>query len=295
MQPAADGAPVVRFFATTAPPSKKPRLPARLQLVLPGETINTEPGFMRGHGSYVKDDKLVASVAGLVEKVNKLVTVRPLHARYQGEVGDVIVGRVTELAPKRWRLDVGGRQDAILMLSAINLPGGVQRRRTTDDELSMRSFFVEDDLVSAEVQQFFTDGAMAIHTRSARYGKLEGGQFVAVPPALVRRGKSAFATLPCGVEVILAANGYLWIQAAPVPEGVPPPTLDRALREKIARVANVVVALRTVFIAIHVGSISDAFDESLRLGIALGAMLSPANIELITRHARERAAEAWAA
>ena len=294
MQPA-DGAPVVRFFPATAPPAKKPRLPARLQLVLPGEFIQTEPGFMRGHGTYVKDERLVASVAGLVEKVNKLVSVRPLHARYQGEVGDVIVGRVTELAPKRWRLDVGGRQDAILMLSAINLPGGVQRRRTTDDELSMRSFFVEDDLVSAEVQQFFSDGAMAIHTRSARYGKLENGQFVAVPPALVRRGKSAFAALPCGVEVILAANGYLWVQPAPVPEGAAPPALDRAMREKIARVANVVAALRTVFIAIHAASITDTYDESVRLGVALGAMLSPANIELITRHARERAAEAWAA
>lgn len=46
--------------------------------------------------------------------------------RYTGEIGDVVVGRITEVAQKRWKVDVSARQDAILMLSSINLPGGVQ-------------------------------------------------------------------------------------------------------------------------------------------------------------------------
>ena len=48
--------------------------------------------------------------------------------RYTGEIGDVVVGRITEVAQKRWKVDVSARQDAILMLSSINLPGGVQVR-----------------------------------------------------------------------------------------------------------------------------------------------------------------------
>jgi hypothetical protein len=31
-----------------------------------------------------------------------------------------------KVAPKRWKVNVNGRQDAILMLSAISLPGGIQ-------------------------------------------------------------------------------------------------------------------------------------------------------------------------
>lgn len=31
-----------------------------------------------------------------------------------------------KVAPKRWKVDVNGRQDAILMLSSISLPGGIQ-------------------------------------------------------------------------------------------------------------------------------------------------------------------------
>ena len=40
---------------------------------------------------------LYASVAGVVERVNKLISVRPLRTRYSGEVGDVVIGRILEV------------------------------------------------------------------------------------------------------------------------------------------------------------------------------------------------------
>ena len=40
---------------------------------------------------------------------------------------------------------------ASLQLSAVDLPGGIQRRRTTDDELSMRQVYREGDVIAAEV------------------------------------------------------------------------------------------------------------------------------------------------
>lgn len=36
----------------------------------------------------------------------------------------------------------------------------------------MRTFFQEGDLLVAEVQAFFADGAMSLHTRSLKYGKV---------------------------------------------------------------------------------------------------------------------------
>lgn len=85
-------------------------------------------------------------------------------------------------------MDANSRQDAVLMLSSVNLPGGVQvcgslfisykrltgsqRRKLESDELQMRLFFEEGDLLVAEVQAFFSDGAMSLHTRSLKYGKV---------------------------------------------------------------------------------------------------------------------------
>lgn len=182
-------------------------------VVTPGQVISTETGaFLRGHGTYMSNNELVASVAGVVEKVNQLISVRPLASRYIGEVGDIVVGRVTEVASKRWKVDVNGQQDASLMLSSVTLPGGAQRRRTYEDQLQMRNFFVENDLISAEIQEVRYDGSLALHTRSLRYGKLENGQFVRVAPSLVKRVKQHMVTLPgIGVDLILGTNGYLWV------------------------------------------------------------------------------------
>lgn len=36
----------------------------------------------------------------------------------------------------------------------------------------MRQYLKEGDLVSAEVQNIFNDGALSLHTRSMKYGKV---------------------------------------------------------------------------------------------------------------------------
>jgi len=226
-----------------------------LKIVLPGETITTDSQFMRGHGTYEQSSdstSLVASVAGTVERVNKLVSVRPSRARFNGEIGDVVVGRITEVGQKRWKVDINARQDAVLLLSSVNLPGGVQRRKTELDELSMRSFFTDGHLLSAEVQNFFQDGAASLHTRSLKYGKLRNGSLVTVPASLIKRSKSHFTTLSCGVDLILGVNGYVWVSKHVEPTSTEDPTalysdenqdISPSMRETIARVCNCITIL----------------------------------------------------
>eukprot|EP00512_Aurantiochytrium_limacinum_P005669 CAMPEP_0171516514 /NCGR_PEP_ID=MMETSP0959-20130129/4082_1 /TAXON_ID=87120 /ORGANISM="Aurantiochytrium limacinum, Strain ATCCMYA-1381" /LENGTH=373 /DNA_ID=CAMNT_0012055239 /DNA_START=43 /DNA_END=1164 /DNA_ORIENTATION=+ len=206
-------------------------------LVVPGEEITRGSGFLRGHGTYLEalgdddgddedDDgpvleqdedgsrasaRLVASVAGVVSRVNRLISVEAPRSRYSGNVGDVVVGRIVEVGNKQWKVDLGARQLATLQLGSINLPGGALRRRTLEDQLQMRQLFVENDLVSAEVSSFYQHGGMSIHTRSMRYGKLQNGQIVTVPSSLMKRLSQHFVTLPCGIEAIFGLNGKIWL------------------------------------------------------------------------------------
>ena len=50
-------------------------------------------------------------------------------------------------------VDINSYQHGVLSLTSINLPGGVQRRRSEEDQLNMRKFFVEGDIISGEVMQ----------------------------------------------------------------------------------------------------------------------------------------------
>ncbi|XP_008464390.2 exosome complex component RRP4 homolog isoform X2 [Cucumis melo] len=178
-----------------------------------GDTVpfSYEDGVLKGHGTLDLNGEVVTTICGVVERVNKLIYVRSLRARYKPEIGDIVVGRVTEVAPKRWRLDIHYSQDAVLMLSSMNLPDGIQRRRTAVDELNMRSIFEENDVICAEVRGFQHDG-LHLQARSQKYGKLERGQLLTVSPYLVKRRKQHFHHLEqYGIDLILGCNGFIWI------------------------------------------------------------------------------------
>ncbi|KAJ4361869.1 Exosome complex component rrp4 [Neocucurbitaria cava] len=194
-------------------------------IVTPGEHITSDPQWMRGHGTYVPtgDSTIISTVAGHLHKTNKLLSVQPLRARYQPEIGDLVVGRIVSVQTKKWSVDIAAPMLASLPLSSINLPGGILRRRTAVDELNIRTFFSEGDLLVAEVQTLHQDNTASLHTRSLKYGKLRNGLFTSLSGAgggiLSRRGgvvrsrRQVFTlnTAAGEIDVVLGVNGYIFI------------------------------------------------------------------------------------
>lgn len=242
------------------------------RIYTPGEEISSQPDFLRGHGTYMDDEStLRASVAGVLEKVNKLISVRPLKARYQGEIGDVVVGRITEVQQKRWKVDTNSKLDSVLLLSSVNLPGGELRRRSAEDEQTMRRYLQEGDLICAEVQSTFVDGSLSLHTRVLKYGKLSQGIMTKVPPALIKRKKTHFHTLENGASLILGNNGYIWIGAASEEtdksEGGFTQDFSRVPqtnREVCVRLRNCIAILSRCNIQLTDTSVTYAYEESLK-------------------------------
>ena len=77
-------------------------------LLVPGQPITTESGYLKGHGSYFSGESnniLTSCVAGTIERTNKLISVRPIQSRYLGEIGDLVVGRITSVDSKRWKVN----------------------------------------------------------------------------------------------------------------------------------------------------------------------------------------------
>ena len=280
-----------------------------MQLCVPGEAITDEPGYLRGHGSYLRFNEetgvktLVAAVAGQVERVNKLISVRPPQGRYLGEVGDLVVGRISGVEAKRWKTNLGATKDATLQLSSVNLAEGAQRMRTHEDQMQMRSILEEGDLISAEIQNISSDGTISLHTRSLKYGKLENGQLLVVPSVLVKRLPQHYVSLPWGVDLILGRNGYIWITRS-VPsdwkvgqdmDGIAPTTeaLEnlRARHEStqlladervaVARVFNIVSILAKHQLFIDPASISAMYQVSLDQNVQVKDMPTSAHLSAL--------------
>lgn len=202
----------------------------------PGEILTQEPHWMRGHGTFTTTNStsdnniddvdgpcIRSTLAGTLQKTNKLLSIVPLRARYTPEIGDLVIGRIIEVQSKRWKVDVCAAVSAVLLLSSINLPGGTLRKRTSVDELNMRTFFEEGELLVAEVQSLHQDGSASLHTRSLKYGKLRNGFFMVVAGTgggggVVRAKRQIFSIVTHGrgglVDVVLGVNGYIMIQQA---------------------------------------------------------------------------------
>ncbi|KAL9935030.1 hypothetical protein V8E36_006106 [Tilletia maclaganii] len=191
-----------------------------------GQPLASSSSFMRGHGAFLDNVRtgtfssaattpaIFSSLCGTVHLTNRLISVRPTRARYAPEVGDLVVARITDVHPgaRRWKCDIRSRLEANLLLSSVNLPGGIQRRKLDADEMQMRAFFSEGDLLVAEVQQVFNDGGVSLHTRSLRYGKLRNGSLARVQSTLVQRLKSHFVSVEgTNIELTLGLNGLIWV------------------------------------------------------------------------------------
>ena len=75
----------------------------------------------------------------------------------------------------------------------------------------MRQILSENDLACAEVHSINNDKSVNLHTRSLKYGRLENGILLKVHNKLIKRQKHHFVKLRCGVSIIFAHNGVLWL------------------------------------------------------------------------------------
>eukprot|EP01054_Gregarina_sp_Poly1_P009994 Gregarina_sp_Poly_1__9993@NODE_664_length_6888_cov_103_167424_g502_i0_p2_GENE_NODE_664_length_6888_cov_103_167424_g502_i0NODE_664_length_6888_cov_103_167424_g502_i0_p2_ORF_typecomplete_len356_score36_71KH_6/PF15985_5/2_5e08Bac_DnaA_C/PF08299_11/0_23_NODE_664_length_6888_cov_103_167424_g502_i052416308 len=272
-------------------------------LMVAGDPVKCGDGVLRGHGIVTgtrmvtdenEDDVMMSeqylksTMNGFVRQVNRLLYVEPLHSKYSAEPGDVIIGRITEVSAGRWLLEVGGIQQAVLPLASIALPSGEQRRKTDAEAIDMRRFFIEDDLLSTEVQKVNQDGTVLLHTRSGRYGKLSNGTCVCVPPTLVNRLSQHMVTLPCGVHIVLGKNGFFWVGAPPVLSATatlnfvaaldePFEKVTPVLRERIARVRNCIVWLSRRFIRMSPQTIGKLYTVSTENSMSITDILNDEN------------------
>lgn len=136
----------------------------------------------------------------------------------------------------------------------------------------MRKYLQEGDLISAEVQNIYDDGSLSLYTRSLKYGKLSQGILVKVFPSLIKRRKTHFHNLPCGVSIILGNNGFIWISPTSTSESENDggftqnlsEVIPRADREVIARLRNCILALAQCKMMLYDTSILYAFEESIK-------------------------------
>lgn len=225
------------------------------RLVLPGEIVlESAEGFMPGIGVVVRDRKIVSTVRGIINQVSQYISVTPITSIYSPHVGDIVVGRISQVLKQRWKVQIGCSVSADLRLSSIYLPNDEFRRRTTNDERNMRQYFDVGDLLCAEIQQV-NDGVIFLHTRQQHPKRLNNGIIIEVPARLVKRVQNHISSIEIEsfqFNTIFGLNGSIWLS----PE-------SEAADFLIPRIRNCIVLLATYGKPIFLGKTSTTFENSV--------------------------------
>lgn len=176
------------------------------QVVVPGELVAEGsyevlgPCVVSGRRYYAK----VLSVA-VVEKPKRIRLI-PLKKSYIPNAGDLVVGKVIDIGPTYWLVDIKSPYTALLLVSEVfPRPAPVQK------ELS--EVFRVGDLIAAKVLSFDFAHDPLLTVKESKLGKITRGLLVEVAPSRVSRiiGKKGqvvnFLSETLGVELVVGRNG----------------------------------------------------------------------------------------
>ncbi|MEM4745087.1 MAG: exosome complex RNA-binding protein Rrp4 [Thermofilaceae archaeon] len=180
------------------------------QIVVPGELVAegsyevSGPHVVSGKKYYAK----VLSVA-IVEKPRKIRLI-PLKRSYIPSEGDLVVGKVIDVGPTFWLVDINSPYTAILQASEV-FP------RPSPSARDLTEIFQVGDVVIAKVLSFDFLHDPLLTVKESKLGKMEKGLLVEVPPTRVSRviGKKGqvadYLKETFGVELIIGRNGRVVI------------------------------------------------------------------------------------
>jgi len=180
------------------------------QVVTPGELVAegsyevSGPHSAAGKRYYAK----VLSVV-VVEKPGRIRLV-PIKRRYIPAEGDLVIGKIIDVGPTFWLVDINSPYTAILQVSEV-FP------RPAPAVRDLTEIFRLGDLIAAKVLSFDFAHDPLLTVKESRLGKVERGLLVEVLPTRVSRviGKKGqvadFLREAFDVELLIGRNGRIVI------------------------------------------------------------------------------------
>lgn len=179
-------------------------------IVFPGDKIETgqlkpRNGIQRG-----EEANCTSQYFGVIQKGDEFIDVVPFNGPYTPRRGDKIIGKVLDVGPSMWTIDM--KSPYLVMLHMNDTPW-----KTYSGEL--RKFLVPGDYVFAKIMNLNEVKESWITMKEPGIGlrKLEGGTIISVPSQKVPRiiGKNGaminIVKDATGTRIIIGQNGLIWI------------------------------------------------------------------------------------
>ena len=177
------------------------------ELVLPGDLLDT--GRLKpGAGTYVQDGKVYAAMVGIKSIQSNFVNVIPLGGRYIPSPGDTVIGKVVDIGPSNWLIDINSPYPAPLHVNEVPWRvdfGDTARFMNVGDTLLCKVLMVDE---TKRVQVTMKEQGLR---------KLQGGQVVEISyskvPRVIGKGGSMIQLIKgmTNTRIFVGQNGRIWL------------------------------------------------------------------------------------
>ncbi len=186
-------------------------------VVVPGEVLCTDMGFLPGQGTYRQGDNIHAERLGLVSVEGRNIRIIPLSGKYMPKRDDIIICKVIDITLNGWRLDTNSAYSAMLGLKEGS-SDFIQRGA------DLKQIYDLGDYIMCQVIQVTSQKLVDVSMRGPGLRKISGGRVIEVNPFKVSRiiGKQgsmiSMVKQALNCNILVGQNGIIWIQGEPLNE-----------------------------------------------------------------------------
>ena len=179
--------------------------------MVPGQTLS-EADVRPGLGAYAHSGEVVAATLGIKNVDGTYASVIPLGGQYIPRVGDVVIGRITDVGPSNWLIEINSPYPAPMHVNEV--PWHVEFGETTD-------FLKAGDTVIVRVVKVTEVGRVQVSMEGPGLRKLSGGQLIDVPHSKVPRVIGTRGSMISLIKkytacrLVVGQNGRIWIDGQP--------------------------------------------------------------------------------
>jgi exosome complex component RRP4 len=159
------------------------------EVVLPGDLLDS--GRMKpGSGAYAHEGKVYAAQLGIKVVKSNFINVMPLGGRYIPEQGDLVIGKVEDIGPSNWLIDIKSPYPAPLHVTEV--PWKVEFGDTS-------RYLNVGDTIMAKILMVDETKRVQVTMKEQGLRKMQGGQVVEIShtkvPRVIGKGGSMISMI----------------------------------------------------------------------------------------------------
>lgn len=188
---------------------RKPR-----ELVVPGQILARGMGSLPGDGAAREGNNIIAIRFGLLEQLGRLIKVIPLSGAYIPKIGDVVIGRVIDITPSVWIINIASANSGMLGLAE-----GTREYVSRNADLS--KYYAVGDVVISKVIALKPRN-VELSMKGPGLKKLEHGLLVKINPNKVPRIIGKLGSMVNLIKnetnciISVGQNGVIWVRGREV-------------------------------------------------------------------------------